>query len=153
VSARARRALLALALLAPAPAAAQGDQADNVWDARVRASAEAAQAYQGPLDGAWILTDEAGKPMFDFQLVERAGGREGLEGVFRDLRRPAVPGDIGLVDSLARTGGLLTLTFRPQPDAPPATLSLKAGADGAWTGDLREGGAVIAVRLRRGQDF
>jgi hypothetical protein len=144
---------LALVLLAlPTLAAAQG-YSDNVWDARVRASAEAAQGYQGALDGGWILTDAAGKPIYDFQLVERAGGREGLEGVFRDLRRPAVPGDIGFIDSLDHSGGLLSLGFRAADGGPAVTVTLKSGADGAWTGDLHEGAAVIPVRLHRGLDF
>lgn len=142
-----RPVLLALALL-PTAAAAQ----DNVWDARVRASAEAAQSYQGQLDGAWTLTDAAGRPLYDFELVEPAAADATLQGVFRDVRAAAVPGDIGFVDSLAHTGGLLTLAFHPTDGAAPVTISLKS-QNGAWTGDLREGDAVTPVKLLRGPDF
>jgi hypothetical protein len=145
-----RPALTGIAALAALPAIATA-QPDNPIDGRVRASAEAAQAYQGSLDGAWILTDQAGKPIYDFQLVERASGRGALEGVFRDLRRPPVAGDDGFIDSLERTGALLSLGFRAR--GAPVKLSLKGAADGAWTGELREDGAVTAVRMRRGLDF
>ena len=127
--------MLILALAAtPAAALAQGYQPDNVIDARVRASAEAAESYQGPLDGSWTLVDSAGRPIYAFQLVDRVGGRDPLEGVFRDLRRPPVPGDIGTIDTL---------------DDPPVVIHLKAGADG-WAGEMREGSAATAVKLRRG---
>ena len=147
---RLRSTLIALALLAPA--VAQGDQHDNVIDARVRASAEAAESYQGRLDGAWTLTDMAGRPIYDFQLVDR-GGRDGLEGAFRSLRRPAVAGDIGFIDSLDRDGGVLTLAFRPLGGGAPVTLILKSAADGDWTGDLRQGPAVTPVQMRKALDF
>jgi hypothetical protein len=157
VTDRRRAAPLAIALLAmalPAAAAAQpGGTPDNVIDARVRASAEAAQGYQGQLDGAWTLTDAAGRPIYDFQLVERAGGRGELQGVFRDLRAAATPGDIGFVDSLERNGAQLNLSFHPAAGGAAVSVALSGGADGDWAGDLREGAAVTHVKLRRSLDF
>jgi hypothetical protein len=151
---RPRLSLIALAALAALPAAASAQPGDNAIDARVRASAEAAQGYQGQLDGAWMLTDTAGKPIYDLQLVERAGGAGALEGVFRDARGVAVAGDVGLIDHLERTAGpALTLSFHPQGGGAPLTIILKGGADGVWAGELREGDAVTAVKLRRQLDF
>jgi hypothetical protein len=138
----------------PAAVAAQpGGTPDNVVDARVRASAGAAQGYQGQLDGAWTLVDRAGRPIYDFQLVERAGGRGELQGVFRDLRAAAAPGDIGFVDSLTRNGAQLNLGFHPAAGGPAVSVTLSSGADGAWAGALREGDTVTQVKLRRGLDF
>ena len=43
------------------------------------------------------------------------GGQSPLEGVWRDLRHPIVPGDIGFIDDLERGPGSLTITLRPTP--------------------------------------
>jgi hypothetical protein len=146
---RAASAVLLLALAAaPAAARAQGYTPDNVIDARIRASSEAAESYQGPLDGTWTLVDAAGRPIYALQLVDRVGGRDPLEGVFRDLRRPPVPGDIGLIDSAARAGASLDLTLRARPADPPVTIHLQNDGDG-WSGEMREGAAATAVKLRR----
>jgi hypothetical protein len=139
----------AIAFLAMAVASAAAAQPDNVIDARVRASAEAAQGYQGQLDGAWTLVDGAGRPIYDFQLVERGE----LQGVFRDLRSPATPGDIGFIDSLTRDGAQLNLSFHPAAGGAAVTVTLGGGGAGAWAGALHEEGAVTSVRLRRGLDF
>jgi hypothetical protein len=147
---RAPAALLALALAAaPAAGRAQGYSSDSLIDARIRGSADAAESYQGPLDGSWTLVDGSGKPIYAFELVDHVGGREPLEGVFRDLRRPPVPGDIHVVDSLDRAGGALDVTLRARAEGPPVSIHLQNGADG-WAGEMREGGAAMAVKLRRG---
>ena len=80
--------------------------------------------------------------------MDRVGGRDPLEGVFRDLRRPPVPGDIGMIESAERAGGSLDLTLRPRPADPPVTIHLQSSADG-WAGEMREGSAATAVKLRR----
>jgi hypothetical protein len=145
-----RTTILVLALgAAPAAASAQGYQSDNVIDARIRASAEAAESYQGSLDGSWTLVDAAGRPIYALQLVDRVGGRDPLGGVFRDLRRPPVPGDIGMIDATDRAGGSLDLTLRARPADPPVVIHLKSDAEG-WSGEMREGAAATAVKLRRG---
>jgi hypothetical protein len=146
----ARAALLVLSLAA-APAATLAQGYDAV-DARIRASAEAAERFQGPLDGSWTLVDGSGRAIYAFQLVDHVGGRDPPEGVFRDLRRAPVPGDIGMIDTMDRTGDSLDLTLRPRPADPPVVIHLKAGADG-WAGEMREGGAATAVKLRRAADY
>jgi hypothetical protein len=145
------RAVLILAALTlmPAPALAQGGE-DNTVDARIRASADAAESYQGPLDGAWTLVTTTGQRLYAFELVDKPGGQSPLEGVWRDLRRPAAPGDIGMIDTLTRGPQSLTLGFTAGPGEPPVTVELKSDAAGFWSGDLKEGGADTKVRMRRG---
>jgi len=136
--------------LAPSFGWAQApDAGDAALDARIRASAAAAQGFQGPLDGAWTLAAASGQPLFAFQLVDRAGGRDPLEGVWRDLRHPAAIGDVAAIDTLTRTPDSLTIGFAETPGAPPAQVQLKLGADGGWTGELRDGAGATAVVMRR----
>ena len=148
------RAGAALALwltaLTPGAAFAQGtDAGDAAIDARIRASAEAAESLQGPLDGAWTLVGADGKAIYEFQLVDKPSGAEPPEGVWRDLRRPSTPGDMGLVDSLSRAAGSLTMSFVAQAGQTPTLVALKVGADGTWSGRLTEGGQTTTVTMRR----
>jgi hypothetical protein len=146
------RAGLALAALLTAPAAALAQGVpDNVIDDRVRASAAAAESYQGPLDGAWtVVAATGGQALYAFQLVDKPGGESPLEGVWRDLRRPPMPGDIGLIDSLIRGPQSLAVAFVAKPGDPAVTLDLKSDAAGFWTGDLHEGAVATPVRMKRG---
>jgi len=141
-------AFAALLVLAPTATALAQGESDQVLDARIRASAAAAQGLQGPLDGGWTLVGADGKLIFAFQIVDRPGG-DGLEGVWRDLRRPVRPGDIGLIDGLQRAGTVLTINLTAKAGDPPTMISLTQGADGTWKGELREAGAVTQVTLRR----
>ena len=141
-----RAGLLAL-LLAPGLALAQDP--GNPIDARVGGSFNAAESYQGPLDGSWTLVSASGQALLAFQLVDRPGGQLPLEGVWRDLRRPAVPGDIGFIDGLARGPGALTITLNASQSSPAVTITLHTDPTGAWTGTMRENGADAPVKLRR----
>src|SRR5512135_3895844 len=110
-----RAALLAATLLlAPVSLRAQpAEPSDNAIDDRLRASAAAAQSLQGPLDGGWTLVSPAGAPIYQFQIVDPPGGTNPPEGVWRDLRRPMTPGDIGPIDALVRGAETLTIRFTP----------------------------------------
>jgi hypothetical protein len=119
------------------------------YEERIRASVAAAQGLQGPLDGRWILYGADGKQLFTFQLVDPAGGRGPLEGVWRDLRRPAGSGAYGLVDSLRLDGATLVAVFNPHPPLPGVSLNLQALAGGQWSGEMTEDGARMSVTLRR----
>jgi len=134
----------------PVAATAQSDTSDAAIDARIRASAEAAESLQGPLDGAWTLVSSGGGAIFAFQIVDKPGGQGPLEGVWRDLRRAPTPGDIGVIATLIRGSDTLTIGFVAKPGQPPVDIELKSGANGLWTGELREAGASTAVSLRRG---
>ena len=122
---------------------------DNAVDARIRDSAAAAQALQGPLDGAWTLVSAAGTPILALQLVDRPGGQGAVEGVWRDLRQPSTPGDISLIGQIARSPGALTITLNVSPGAGVVMISLHPDATGMWSGELREGAGVTQVKLRR----
>jgi hypothetical protein len=138
----------AVSALAPMAAPAQPD-VDNAVDARIRSSAAAAQALQGPLDGAWTLVSAAGTPVLAFELVDKPGGQGAVEGVWRDLRRPSGPGDIGLIDQIARSPTALTITLNASPGQSVVMISLHPDPGGMWSGELREGADVTQVKLRR----
>lgn len=141
--------IIAVAALAPVVALAQPPLGDNATDERIRSSAAAAQALQGPLDGAWTLVSAVGTPIYTFQLVDKPGGQGPVEGVWRDLRRPATPGDIGLIDQIARSPAALTLTLSATPGQSTVMISLHADPAGMWSGELREGAETTQVKLRR----
>jgi len=146
---RAASLVAGLALSAGPFAWAQGG-AGNPVDARVAGSFNAAQSYQGPMDGSWTLVSTSGQALLAFELVDKPGGAGPLEGVWRDLRHPPVPGDIGFVDSLVRGPGSLTITLNAAPGEAAKTVTLHADPTGGWSGTLNEGGADAAVKLRRG---
>ena len=141
--------LIAAATLAPVLALAE-PYSDNAIDDRISGSAISAEALQGPLDGAWTLVSAAGAPIYDFQLVDKPGGESPIEGVWRDLRRPATPGDIGLIDQVARSPTALTITLNARPGQQAVVITLRPDPAGGWSGELREGAATTQVRLRRG---
>ncbi|HTX47863.1 MAG TPA: hypothetical protein VME40_00610 [Caulobacteraceae bacterium] len=122
---------------------------DNAIDDRIRDAAAAAEALQGPLDGSWTLVAASGKALYAFQFVDKPGGQDPPEGVWRDLRRPPGPGDIGLIGSMARGPGSLSLGFAAKPGARPVAIELKSGGSGGWSGQLHEDGVTINVMLRR----
>ncbi|HLY78936.1 MAG TPA: hypothetical protein VKQ70_06150 [Caulobacteraceae bacterium] len=141
-----RPVLLAL-LLAPGVALAQDP--GNPVDTRVGESFNAAESYQGPLDGSWTLVSASGQTILAFQLVDRPGGQSALEGVWRDLRHPMVPGDIGFIDGIVRGPATLAITLNATPSSPAVTITLHTDPTGAWSGTMHENGADAPVRLRR----
>jgi hypothetical protein len=148
---RRRAALIAwlLALTPGATLAQGGDASDNAIDDRIRASAAAAESFQGPLDGAWTLVSTTGQALYAFEIVDRPGGRDPLEGAWRDLRHPGPTGE-GFVDAITRGPDGLIISFSANPGDPQVTIKLNTGADGAWSGDLKDAAGDTPVRLRRG---
>jgi hypothetical protein len=142
-----RAVVLALLLL---PGVALAQDPGNPIDARVGGSFNAAESYQGPLDGSWTLVSPSGQALLAFQLVDKPGGQSPLEGVWRDLRHPAVPGDIGFIDGLSRGPGSLSITLNATQSTPAVTITLHTDPTGAWTGTMRVNGADAPVKLRRG---
>jgi hypothetical protein len=140
--------ILAAATLAPLLALAE-PYSDSAVDDRIRQSAAAAEALQGPLDGAWTLVSAAGAPLYDLQLVDKPGGNGPIEGVWRDLRRPSTPGDIGLIDQVSRSPAALTITLDASPGQSVVMISLHPDPTGMWSGELREGASTTQVKLRR----
>ena len=145
---------LALALwLAAGPALAQpaglkpepGTPSASGYDARVMQSFEAAERFQGPLDGGWTLSAQEGGPLFEVRFVDHHGK---LEAAWRDLRRPAALNASGVVDEVARDGGRLTFSFSSTTGVTDRA-SLSAAGGGTWAGELDEGGKKRAVTLAK----
>ncbi|KRA65731.1 hypothetical protein ASD79_00120 [Caulobacter sp. Root655] len=120
----------------------------EAYDLRIKGSILAAQGLQGPMDGAWSLNGPDGATLYDLQIVDPAGGYGGLEGAWRDVRRPGAVGSTGLIDFVDRSTGELTARFSPRPGQ-SATVTLRPRGDGAWVGSLSENGADTAVTARR----
>ncbi|HXQ15220.1 MAG TPA: hypothetical protein VN814_11420 [Caulobacteraceae bacterium] len=145
-----RAALLAAVIAAAAPQALAQGEAGNPTDERVSESFNAAQSFQGPLDGSWTLVSATGQALLAFQLVDKPGGQEPVEGVWRDLRHPVVPGDIEFVNGVIRGPGTLSINLNPTPQSPAVTISLHVDSTGGWSGVMHENGADAPVKLRRG---
>lgn len=118
------------------------------YDDRLRSSFASAQGLLGTLDGGWVLTDASGRRLFAFQLVDK-GSSDGLvEGVWRDLRRTPTPTSSGLIGTIQRIGGQLTMSFAASRGG-FTTLTLNRGIDGSWGGRLSEPAGESAVSMRR----
>ena len=117
---------------------------DLAYDARIRSSFASAQSFQGPLEGGWTLADQFGD-RYVLQIVDR---RDRLEAVWRDLRRPGSIEGSGLVESIQRSGGDLTLRFT-ETKTPDLTLTLREAGDGRWSGKLVRGADTFLVTMRR----
>lgn len=119
--------LLALALAA-SPAAGLDD--------RLRQSVAAAEALQGPLDGAWTLVDRRGRRRLALRIVQPP---------------PPAPtqaawsaaGELGVVDRVDLRGDHLTLAWRG------GRLDLHRRSTGLWEGLWTRNGRAIPVTLRR----
>ena len=132
---------LAVAIgLVAAPGAAEATDLAT----RMRESAAAAQALQGPLDGAWTLCDAHGRPLFVLQITDPAGGAGPPEGAWR---RSGASAAAGLIDAIARRGDRLVI--RLAGDGEVARVRLRRRGDGSWSGKANENGHDIPVALRR----
>jgi hypothetical protein len=122
-----------------------GTPSSAAYDQRVVESFQAAERFQGPLDGGWTLSAKEGGPLFEVRFVDHQGK---LEAAWRDLRRPAALNASGVVDQVARDGGRLTFRFSPMAGVTDVA-SLVAGAGGTWAGELDEGGHKRTVTLAK----
>jgi len=130
--------LLAALILAAAPPPDVG--------ARIHASDQAAQALQGPLDGAWTLSEASGAPLYALQFSDPVGGRGPLQGAWRALGGHA---DIGVFTELRREGDTLILRLPAHGEDPAAVIRLRRDAHGGWRGTLSGDPASRVVVLRR----
>jgi hypothetical protein len=120
----------------------------EAYDLRVKGSIVAAQGLQGPLDGGWTIEGPGGAALYALQLVDKVGGYDGLEGAWRDTRRPGAVGSTGLIDFVDRSYGGFLARFSPRPGQ-LATLDLTPRGDGSWSGKLNENGVETPVVARR----
>lgn len=139
-----------LPIPAPEPPAgtAGGGSIAEAYDLRIKGSILAAQGLQGPLDGNWTLASPDGTTLYALQIVDPAGGYGGLEGAWRDVRRPGAVGSTGLIDVVDRSSGELVARFSPR-SGQTATVTLRPLGDGGWSGSLNENGVDTPVTVRR----
>ncbi|MGH7017503.1 MAG: hypothetical protein ACRED8_10525 [Caulobacteraceae bacterium] len=128
-----RAALIGLLLPAMAGAATAGP-----FDRRIAQGAAAAQALEGPLDGAWKVVDATGQARLFLEITDPAGGGT-LSGAWR------APGASGAapIANVQRSGDRLYLSLGAE------TLRVRADRRGGWRGVLEEGGLRRPVRLVR----
>ena len=124
----------------------------------IQAAYRAAEAMQGPLDGLWRLQDAAGRTLFIFALSDAGGppaplaarpNNPGVEGAWRDPNRAGAADASGFVDEVRDDGGRQSLRIQQGPDQRTETVSLSAGRDGQWTGELRDDGQRRVVVMSR----
>jgi len=115
--------------------------------ARLREAARAAEGLQGPLDGGWTLVSRGGARLYDFQIAQPSSSAP-ARGAWRDLRRPSVAGDIGVIDTLEDRACRLDISFVPALGEAPVAISLRC-AKGLWSGEMRAAAEVTNVELRR----
>lgn len=120
-------ALLAAAVLA----APRGE-----LSARIAASAAAAEALQGPLDGGWVLYDRHGRVLYGLQITNPAGG--GPPRAAWSAHGATAP-----VESMWRSGPSLSLHLDG------ARIRLHRHSSSDWTGAMTARGHSLAVTLRR----
>ena len=112
--------------------------------ARIAESAQAAQALQGPLDGAWVLRDAKGRRLLILQIVDPAGGGP-LAAAWRE---PGDGGATGYVDAIERTAGGLMIRVTSAENGKVAIIRLnRSGME--FAGRRIEDGRSLAVRLTR----
>lgn len=120
---------------------------DLGYEMRIRGSAASAQGLQGPLDGGWTVRSTYGQPVLALQLVDRGQGYGQLEGAWRGL--DGRPGKVGLIDSLDRQPGTLTIRITRAPGARTTVISLAPASDGSWSGQIMDELGVHPVSMKR----
>ncbi len=133
--------LAALVLAAGAPATPS-----DVLGERIRESADAAQAMQGPMDGTWTLYAAHGRPLAILQITDPASGDGRMEAGWRG---PAPDAPLSLVERIARDGAQLTVDLGPAAPTGLRNLTLARRGARVWTGRAASGGRTTPVTLRR----
>jgi hypothetical protein len=132
--------------LPPAPTPTRVEPSTATYDARVRQSYAAAEAFRGKLDGGWVVSWRGGD-LLQLQLVDK--GKGSVEGAWRDLRAGAGLAASGLLDATPVTDGVLDAAFGPPGRGARAyRLSLRPASAGRLTGTLRVYDEVFDVTVR-----
>jgi hypothetical protein len=116
------------------------------FEARMKASAQAAQALQGPWDGTWILSGAHGHRLFVFQITDPADGGP-LAGAWREA---GGAGRTGWIDAITRHGRELELSFTPAGQGATTEIRLERRETGSATGWMATTRSKRRVRLSRG---
>lgn len=126
--------LLAALLAGPDPAAA--------FDARIGASAAAAERLQGPLDGAWVVRDRRGRALLRLQIDDPPQDSRPPSGAWQAADGSAM----GPIEAIEATHGVLHI--RIAPDDRLVLLRRR----GSWRGRMIEAGRASPVTLERKLD-
>ena len=115
--------------------------ASQAYEAHVRASFQAVEGLQGPLDGRWMLSRADGTSLYSFQITDPGQDRP-VEGAWRDLRAgPAIDGS-GFLTSVSRDPETVTIRFPGRDPSKSETATLHSGGYRQWTGELQDGAAT-----------
>ncbi len=117
---------------------------DLAYENRIRASVQAAQGLQGPLDGNWTIRDTHGAGLYALQLVDKGYGYM-IEGAWRSL----AGGRVGLIDNIDRQPTGMTLRITRTPGKAPAVLTLTPRGAADWAGELTDETGTRPVVMRR----
>lgn len=108
-------------------------------DARIAASAAAAERLQGPLDGEWIVRDRHGQILLRLEIEDPPPGSARPAGAWSRADGSAM-GSIAMLDA---THGRVRIDV-----APGRRLTLRRG-QGGWSGKLAQDGRMVPVTLAR----
>ena len=123
------------------------DPLDLRFQAGMQGALAAVEAQSGPLDGAWILAEADGRPLYRLVLADPAPGG-GVEGAWLALTGPEGARASGVLGTAAREGDGLTASFVLPDRREPVRLRLGPGPEG-WRGVMTTpGGEDRAVVLR-----
>ena len=112
--------------------------------ARVGQAAIAAQSFQGPLDGTWVLRARSGGILITLRFVDIPGRL--LQGAWsRDGNRS----EVGAVDTIRVRPGRIEIQLACAPGAAPLYVALVRGQGGVWHGRMVGQGVGVRVTLRR----
>ena len=117
---------------------------DLGYEGRLRSAFQSAQGSQGPLEGRWVVRT-GDVALYVLQLADRGG----LEGAWRDPRRPGASGASGFINNVTRSGESLTVSFTAVRGDVPVSLSLRLQPDGQISGGLVERGVQSTVTMSR----
>jgi hypothetical protein len=115
--------------------------ADLAYESRLKAAQASAQAFQGPLDGAWTLADGKGAELYVLQLVDK-GRADPVEGAWREAAGDEAARNRGLIDEVKTEGDTLNLRFAERS----VTLKLSGAV---WRGELTSAAGPQPVTLVR----
>jgi hypothetical protein len=119
----------------------------GTYESGVQGAFARAENLQGPLDGAWVLSETDGSKLYRFQLDD-PGFRGGpVEGAFTDLNAAGAMGGSGFLEAVSRDGSNLTLTFEIRGVQAVAALEGRPG--GTFAGKLTRAGVSRDVVLAR----
>ncbi len=111
------------------------DELDQLFQRRMAGMMALAEEDAGPLDGAWTLSDAAGRPLYALVLADPAPSGM-IEGAWRDLTAPRGAAASGVFIASSREADRVRLWF-----ADGRVLTLSSGG-----GDLN--GQPVTLRRR-----